>query len=111
MRFICSCLLIVVPCFACHQPRLEGSRAGHCSTATTTSSGGGGSSSIAGRGTARWSWCKVSRVCICWRFLWVFILIAVPCFTCHQPRLEESRASRYRTTTSSGGGSGGCIAG
>ncbi|KAE9080661.1 hypothetical protein PF007_g22958 [Phytophthora fragariae] len=27
------------------------------------------------------------------------------------PRLEESRASRYRTTTSSGGGSGGCIAG
>ncbi|KAE9293956.1 hypothetical protein PF008_g24665 [Phytophthora fragariae] len=28
------------------------------------------SSSIAGRCTARWRWCKVSRVCICWRFLW-----------------------------------------
>ncbi|KAE8969215.1 hypothetical protein PR002_g27503 [Phytophthora rubi] len=23
MRFICGCLLIAVPCFACHQPRLE----------------------------------------------------------------------------------------
>ncbi|KAE9314943.1 hypothetical protein PF008_g19363 [Phytophthora fragariae] len=21
MRFICGCLLIAVPCFACHQPR------------------------------------------------------------------------------------------
>ncbi|KAE8882115.1 hypothetical protein PF003_g33881 [Phytophthora fragariae] len=153
MRFICGCLLIAVPRFACHQPRLKGSQAGYCSIATTTSSiagidegkprvhavhlrlftdccivlratspatsssgAGSNSSSIAGRATARWSWCKVSRMCLCGRFLWGgVILIAVPCFTCHQPRLEGSRASYYRTatatTTSSGGGSGGCIAG
>ncbi|KAE9189222.1 hypothetical protein PF004_g22275 [Phytophthora fragariae] len=52
--------------------------ASHICTATTTGSSG----SIAGRGTARWSWCK--------------------------PRLGGRRASHYRTatTTSSGGGSG-----
>ncbi|KAE8958778.1 hypothetical protein PF011_g30645 [Phytophthora fragariae] len=38
MRFICGCLLIAVPRFACHQPRLKGSQAGYCSIATTTSS-------------------------------------------------------------------------
>ncbi|KAE9291804.1 hypothetical protein PF008_g25239 [Phytophthora fragariae] len=45
MRFIYGWLLTAVPCFACHQLPLDGSRAGHSETATTTSSGGGGSSS------------------------------------------------------------------
>ncbi|KAE9294112.1 hypothetical protein PF001_g17930 [Phytophthora fragariae] len=68
MRFICGCLLIAVPCFACHQPRDQQQERRrqlqqHC------------------RGR-----CKVSRACM--RFICGCLLIAVPCFACHQPRVE-----------------------
>ncbi|KAE9212371.1 hypothetical protein PF002_g18273 [Phytophthora fragariae] len=59
---------------------LDQKPASHIRTATTTSCNDSSNSSIAGRGTARWSWCK--------------------------PRLEGSRASHHRTTTTTSSGSG-----
>ncbi|KAE8892426.1 hypothetical protein PF010_g30691 [Phytophthora fragariae] len=68
MRFIRGCLLIAVPCFACHQPRdqqqpRDHQQHQHC------------------RGR-----CKVSSACM--RFICGYLLIDVPCFAFHQPRLD-----------------------